>query len=67
VPVEDHLGVAAEHDLALDGARLAARVLDDDVTRVAVRQLVDLGRRRRELDPELVEDRAPLRRGRRED
>jgi hypothetical protein len=37
------------------------------VTRVAACQLVDLGRRRRELDPELLEDRAPLRRGRRED
>jgi len=65
--VEDHLGVAAEDQVPLDRARLAARVLDDDVMRVAARQLLDRRRLRREADPELLQDRPPLRRRRRED
>src|SRR5947209_6390780 len=60
--VDVHLGVAGQHQLARDGARLRERVLEDDLARVAVGQLVHVGRADGELDPELVEDRPPLRR-----
>jgi hypothetical protein len=66
VPVEDHLGVAGKHQVALYGARLAASVLDDDLARIAGRELLDLGRLDGELDPQLLEDGSPLRRGGRE-
>ena len=65
--VDVHLGVAGEDRGALDRARLAQRVLEDDLARVALRQLVDVRRPDVELDPQLLEDRAPLGRGARED
>jgi hypothetical protein len=65
--VQDHLGVTAQDQVAVDGACLAARVLDDDVTRLALGQLLDVGRARRERDAQLLEDCPPLRRGGRED
>jgi len=46
--------------------RLAARVLEGDLTRVALGQLVDVRRPNLEFEPRLGQDRAPLRRGRRE-
>jgi hypothetical protein len=61
--VHDHLGVAGKHELALDRARLATRVLEDDLVRVPGRELLDLGRLDGEVDPQLLEDRPPLRRG----
>jgi hypothetical protein len=65
--VDVHLRVAGEHGAALDRARLAQSVLEDDFTRVALGQLLDVRRPDLELDPELLENRAPLRRGARED
>ena len=65
--VDVDLGVAGEDEVALDGARLAERVLEDDLARVAVGQLLDIRGLDGELDPQLLEDRAPLRRGARED
>jgi hypothetical protein len=58
------LGVARQDELALDRARLRQRVLEDDLARVALRELLDVGRANVELDPQLLEDRAPLGRGR---
>ncbi len=62
---EQHLGVDAEHGpvAAVDGPRLARRALER-------RRAVDLLEVRRddvERDAQLLEDRAPLRRRRRED
>ena len=52
--------------VALHRARLAEGVLEDDLARVALRQLLDVRRADVEFDPELFEDRAPLGRGARE-
>jgi hypothetical protein len=65
--VDVHLGVACEDEIALDGPRLAAGVLEHDIVRVAFGQLLDRGRAHVELDPELLEDRLSLRRRARED
>jgi hypothetical protein len=64
--VDVDLGVAGQDGPALDRTRLAEGVLEDDLARVALRQLLDVRRADVELDPELLEDRAPLRRGARE-
>jgi hypothetical protein len=64
--VHVHLGVAGEDAFALDRADLAQSVLEDDLARVALRQLVDVRRADVELDPELLEDRLALRRSRSE-
>jgi hypothetical protein len=66
-PVEDDLCVAAQDDVALDRTGLAASVLEHDVARVPLRQLLDLGGLDREVDAELLEDRAPLGRRRGKD
>jgi hypothetical protein len=65
--VDVDLGVAGEHELTVNRARLAERVLEHDRARIAIRQLLDIGRPDVELDPELLEDRLPLRRGGGED
>jgi hypothetical protein len=64
--VHVHLGVAGQDRLAFDGPCLAQGVLQDDLARVALRQLLDVRGPDLELDPELFEDRAPLGRGARE-
>jgi hypothetical protein len=64
--VHVHLGVAGQDGAPLDRPRLAEGVLEDDLARVALRQLLDVRGLDLELDPELLEDRAPLRRGARE-
>ena len=63
--VEQHLGVDAEHRplAAVDRARLARRALE----RARAGHLVEVGRDDLERDAELRQDRAPLRRRRRED
>ena len=63
-PVQEHVRVHAEHDatVAVDRPRLPRRVLD----RVVADLLVP-GRDDDERDPELLQDRATLRRRRRED
>jgi hypothetical protein len=66
-PVDVDLGVAGEDQRAIDRARLPERVLEDNLARVAVCQLLDVRRADVELDPELLEDRLSLRRRRRED
>jgi hypothetical protein len=58
--VEEHLGVGAEDQIALDRPRLPQRVLDDDLARVAFGDLVDVGRLDPEVDPELLQDPLPL-------
>jgi len=65
--VHVHLGVAGQDCLAVDGPRLAQGVLEDDLARVALRELLDVRGTDLELDAELLEDRAPLRRGACED
>ena len=65
--VHVHLGVAGQDCLTVDGPRLAQGILEDDLARVALRQLLDVRGPNLELDPELLEDRAPLWRGARED
>jgi hypothetical protein len=65
--VDVDLRVAGQDALALDGARLEQGVLEDDLARVTVCQLFDIRRADVELDPELLEDRLPLRRGASED
>jgi hypothetical protein len=64
--VDVDLGVARQDEVARDGARLAAGVLEDDLARIAFGQLLDVGGLNREFDPELLENRAPLRRSARE-
>ena len=58
------LGVAGQQRIAFNGSRLAPGVFDNDLARVAVRQLLDVGWADVEGNPQLLEDRAPLRRGR---
>jgi hypothetical protein len=65
--VHVHLGVARQDGGALDCACLAEGVLEDDLARVALRQLLDVRRADLELDPELLEDRLALRGSARED
>ena len=65
--VHVHLGVAGQDRLTVDGPRLAQGVLEDDLARVALRELLDVRGTDLELDAELLEDRAPLRRGACED
>jgi hypothetical protein len=60
--VQVDLGVAAQDQVAGHRRHLAAGVLDDDLPRVAVGQLLDVRRLDGEVDAELLEDRAPLRR-----
>jgi hypothetical protein len=55
--LEHHRRVHAEHPLALHGARLAARVLEHELARLALAQLLDLGHLDAELHAELLEDR----------
>jgi hypothetical protein len=64
VAVQDHLGVAAQDELAVDRAGLAACVLHHHPARIARGYLLDLRGLGREVDPELLEDGAPLRRRR---
>jgi len=64
--VHVHLGVAGQHGPALDRPRLAQGIQEHDLARIAVRELLDVRRPDRELDPELLENGLPLRRGRRE-
>ncbi|HEX4735472.1 MAG TPA: hypothetical protein VH247_13725, partial [Thermoleophilaceae bacterium] len=64
--VDVHLRVAGQDSGTLDGPCLAQGVLEDDLARVALRQLVDVRRADVELDPELLEDRLALRRSRSE-
>jgi hypothetical protein len=64
--VHVHLGVAGKYGRAFDRPRLAKGVLEDDLARVAVRQLLDIRGLDLELDPKLLENRAPLRRRARE-
>ena len=63
--VEEHLGVDAEHGplAAVDRASLAGGALE----RRGAGRLVEVGRDDVERDAELFEDRAPLRRRRRQD
>ena len=67
-PVQVHRGVDAERDgaVAMHGARLPLGVRAHQRDRVGIRRVVlDVpGRDGFEGDPELLEDRAPLRRGR---
>ena len=68
--VEDDIGVAGDHQRAgraLDRARLATRVLDHQEFGVPAVELLDPGDDDLELDPQLGEDLAPLRRARGED
>src|SRR3954468_18779661 len=65
--VDADLGVAGQHAVALDRVRLAARVLEDDEARVALGQLLRLRGTTLDLEPELLEDRPPLRGRARED
>jgi hypothetical protein len=64
--VDVHLGVAGQDRGTLNGPRLAQGVLEDDLARVALRQLLDVRGPDLELDPELLEDRFALRRSARE-
>jgi hypothetical protein len=66
-PVERDQRVDAEHEVALDREGLAAGVLARNLDRVALLDLLDAGGPDGEGDPELLEDRPPLRRRRRED
>ena len=70
--VERDVGVDAEHDRPLPrplrpGARLAKRVLDHDLRRVALPELLDVGDEHLELDPERGQDLAATGRGGGED
>jgi hypothetical protein len=67
LPVDVHLGVAGQDRRALHCPRLSEGVFEDDLARIARRQLLDIRRADLELDPELLEDRFALRRGARED
>ena len=57
--VEHDRGVDPEHALALDRTRLAQRVLQHQLARLALAQLLDLRHLDAELDAELLEDRPP--------
>jgi hypothetical protein len=59
--------VDAEDELAVDGRRLAPRVLEGDLERVALGELLDARGPDLVLDAELRQDRRALRRARRED
>jgi hypothetical protein len=67
VAVERDVGVGAENEIAGDGQRLAAGVLQGDLARIALGELIDVRRPDLELEARLGEDRAPLRRRARED
>ena len=60
--VQEDLHVRAENEIPFHSARFAQRVLDDDLARVAVGDLVDVGGLDTEVDPELLQDPLPLRR-----
>ena len=71
--VERHDRVTADHDVGAGGtrlephgARLAQRVLAHDLLGIAAIELEDVCRLNPERDPEALENRAPLRRLRRE-
>jgi hypothetical protein len=59
--VEGDQRVDRQRGIAVDGLELAARVLAGDLDRVALALLLDVGDDDLEGDPELLEDRPPLR------
>jgi hypothetical protein len=63
--VEPDVGVGAEDQLALDGERLPAGVLQRERARIARRLLLDARGPDVELHPQLLQDRPALGRGRR--
>jgi hypothetical protein len=61
--VERDIRVSTEYEVAGDRQRLAAGVLEGDLTRIALGELVDVRRPDLEREPRLLQDRPPLRRG----
>ena len=67
--VDGNVGIDTDDEASLHGTRtrLAPCVFEHDLGGIALAELVDVGDDRLEINPELLEDLAPARRGRRED